>query len=470
MPEASCTAEVIWDLMRGLGVELTQPIAEALYVGLVTDTGKFMYENTGSRAHVMAAELIGAGIDVHAIYRRLYEGVPQGKLELLARGLSAVERFDGGLLTVTQLTREDYAVTGADESYSEGVVDHLRSVEGTAVAGLVRELLSDTRGDAPQGLAARDRRPRRRLARSRARSAAAGTGARPGFSTDLEFAELVAFLRAAARRAALTSTDDGVLLVDKPAGVTSHDVVAAERRQLGARREGRPRRHARPVRDRAAAGADRPRDARAALPDGAAEALRDGRAAGLDVDHRRRRGRDRARAHAGRAARAADRAGSASARRRTPRCGSAAGAPTRWRARARRSSCPSARSTCTRFELLWRDGERAAFAIECGSGTYVRSLIADLGDAYCLELRRTGIGPFDVADAGRFVAARTTRSASCPAVELAGEDARAAGHGVAVPPRRRAGDGGRRTVRLRRRRRPDRARRAARRTARSSPS
>ena len=144
VPQASCTAEVIWDLMSGLGVELTQPIAEALYVGLVTDTGKFMYENTGSSAHVMAADLIGAGIDVHAIYRRLYEGVPQGKLDLLARGLSAVERFDGGLLTLTQLTREDYAITGADESYSEGVVDHLRSVEGTAVAGLVRELLSDT--------------------------------------------------------------------------------------------------------------------------------------------------------------------------------------------------------------------------------------------------------------------------------------------------------------------------------------
>ena len=47
VPEASCTAEVIWDLMKDLGVELTRPIAEALYVGLVTDTGKFMYENTG---------------------------------------------------------------------------------------------------------------------------------------------------------------------------------------------------------------------------------------------------------------------------------------------------------------------------------------------------------------------------------------------------------------------------------------
>lgn len=53
----------------------------------------------------------------------------------------------------------------------------------------------------------------------------------------------------------------------------------------------------------------------------------------------------------------------------------------------------------TRFEQLWREGDRAGFAIDCSSGTYVRSLIADLGDAYCVELRRTKIGEFDVADA-----------------------------------------------------------------------
>ncbi len=52
-----------------------------------------------------------------------------------------------------------------------------------------------------------------------------------------------------------------------------------------------------------------------------------------------------------------------------------------------------------RFEALARDGDRAEFEIECSSGTYVRSLIADLGDAYCTELRRTGIGPFAVEEA-----------------------------------------------------------------------
>jgi bifunctional oligoribonuclease and PAP phosphatase NrnA len=191
---ASCTAEIVWDLMDGLSVPLSLDIAEALYVGLVTDTGRFMYENTGPRAHEMAGQLLSYGVDAHAIYRRLYEGVPQGKLELLARGLSHVERYDGGLLTVTHLTLEDYRSTGADESYSEGVVDHLRSVEGTAVAGLVRDLLTDEAPRRKVSLRATDDRVDvSRIARS-----LGGGGHRraAGFSTDLDFPELVEVLRA----------------------------------------------------------------------------------------------------------------------------------------------------------------------------------------------------------------------------------------------------------------------------------
>ena len=191
-PHASCTAEMVWDLMHALDVPITKAIGEALYVGLVTDTGRFMYENTGPRAHEMAAELLAAGIDAHAIYRQLYEGIPQGKLELLARGLSNVERFDGGLLTVTHLTRDDYHSAGADESYSEGVVDHLRSVAGTAVAGLVREQLAGEPARKVSLRATDDRIDVSRIAR-----ALGGGGHRraAGFSTDLEFDELVQVLR-----------------------------------------------------------------------------------------------------------------------------------------------------------------------------------------------------------------------------------------------------------------------------------
>jgi tRNA pseudouridine55 synthase len=88
----------------------------------------------------------------------------------------------------------------------------------------------------------------------------------------------------------------------------------------------------------------------------------------------------------------------------------------------------------SRFELLWREDDRAAFAIDCSSGTYVRSLIADLHDAYCLELRRTGIGPFEVADADpERIVPLDAALAFLPAVDLAGEDAKRAGHGVPVP-------------------------------------
>src|SRR3954466_12695809 len=71
--DASCTAEIVWGLAKELGAEITSQIADALYVALVTDTGRFSYENTTAEAHLMAAELIEAGVNPHRVYRRLYE-------------------------------------------------------------------------------------------------------------------------------------------------------------------------------------------------------------------------------------------------------------------------------------------------------------------------------------------------------------------------------------------------------------
>jgi phosphoesterase RecJ-like protein len=195
VPEASCTAEIVWDLMAELGVEPTITIAEALYVALVTDTGRFMYENTGARAHTMAAELIDAGVDVQEIYRRLYEGIPYGKLELLARALSNVERYDGGRLTLTHLGARDYAEAGAEDTYSEGVVDHLRAVEGTMVAALIRDLRGDDQaGMRKVSLRAADER----IDVSRIARACGGGGHRQaaGFTTSMPWDELIGFLRA----------------------------------------------------------------------------------------------------------------------------------------------------------------------------------------------------------------------------------------------------------------------------------
>jgi phosphoesterase RecJ-like protein len=190
---ASCTAEIVYGLMLELGVEPTTTIANALYVGLITDTGRFMYQNTGSAAHRMAAGLIEAGVDVHEIYRHVYEDVPYGKLLLLARALANVRRFDGGALTLTSLSEQDYADSGAEESYSEGVIDHLRAVDGTVVAGLVRARIGDASGARKVSLRASDER----VDVSRIARALGGGGHRQaaGFTTEMEWDELVAFLR-----------------------------------------------------------------------------------------------------------------------------------------------------------------------------------------------------------------------------------------------------------------------------------
>jgi phosphoesterase RecJ-like protein len=196
VPEASCTAEIVWDLMGELGVSPTLTVAEALYVGLITDTGRFMYENTGRRAHLMAADLIDAGVDVHDVYRRVYEDVPYGKLALLARGLANVERYDDGRLTLTALTATDFSDSDAEESYSEGVVDHLRAVQGTEVAALVRDRI----GDGVAGLRKVSLRSGNdRIDVSAIARAQGGGGHRQaaGFTTGLSHDELVAFLRGA---------------------------------------------------------------------------------------------------------------------------------------------------------------------------------------------------------------------------------------------------------------------------------
>jgi phosphoesterase RecJ-like protein len=191
---ASSTAEVVWDLMNGLDVTPTPAVAEALYVGLITDTGRFMYENTGPRAHLMAAALIEAGVDVQGVYRRLFEEMPFAKLALFAIALSRVRRHDGGELTLTWLDAEDFLRAEAESSYSEGIVDGLRAVQGTKVAALSRELTAlERRGERKVSLRATDDD----VDVSRIARAQGGGGHRraAGFTTTLDVGELTAFLR-----------------------------------------------------------------------------------------------------------------------------------------------------------------------------------------------------------------------------------------------------------------------------------
>ncbi len=238
----------------------------------------------------------------------------------------------------------------------------------------------------------------------------------------------------------MEASPDGVLLVDKPAGMTSHDVVARVRRTLGIKRVG----HSGTL-DPFATGlllilvgrATRAQRFFMALPktyvtvarlgatsttgDPEGEIVRTGRIPAEDQP-----------------------LPVGEIRQRPPAYSAIKVGGERLYEKARRGEeveAPERTVTVHRFEGLWRKDDRAAFEIECSSGTYVRSLIADLGDAFCLELRRTAIGPFSVEDAmpppedpaaARMVAL-SDALAFLPERRLEGEAARAAAHGRAVP-------------------------------------
>jgi bifunctional oligoribonuclease and PAP phosphatase NrnA len=137
--DASSTGEVLRDVIRELGVELTPELAEPLYIALVTDTGRFQYSNTTPKALRLAAELVDAGADVHAVFQQVYESVEFAKLKLLARALERARVLEGGRIVVSHLVRTDFAEVGAVEPYSEGIIDYLRAVEGCELAALIRE-------------------------------------------------------------------------------------------------------------------------------------------------------------------------------------------------------------------------------------------------------------------------------------------------------------------------------------------
>lgn len=224
-----------------------------------------------------------------------------------------------------------------------------------------------------------------------------------------------------------------MLLCDKPAGVTSHDVVAEVRRRLGRRTRvghagtldpfatgllvllvGRATRVQRflmglPKRYEAIARFG----ATSSTGDPEGEITATGRVPAGDLTLPVGRIRQRPPAHSavhvsGRRAYQLARAGEA-------------------------VELPEREITVYRFQELWRRGDRRAFEIECSSGTYVRSLIAALGDAYCEQLRRTRIGHLDVADADPLRPVELSHALSfLPAVRLDAERARRVSHGQQV--------------------------------------
>ncbi len=137
--KTSSTAEMIYDLWRQTGLPLPKEAAVCIYVGMLTDTGRWQYANTGAETLKKASLLLEAGVEPIEVYKRIYENNSVEWIKLLALGLGKAV-FDKELgLAYAFITQADLKATGAAMSETENLVERLRSVAGINVAMILKE-------------------------------------------------------------------------------------------------------------------------------------------------------------------------------------------------------------------------------------------------------------------------------------------------------------------------------------------
>jgi bifunctional oligoribonuclease and PAP phosphatase NrnA len=193
VPDASSTGEILRDVFALLGVELTPEIAEALYIAVVTDTGRFQYANTTPRALRLAAELVEAGANVHRVFQDVYENVAFAKIKLLARALEKARVVEGGRIIVSDLERSDFDAAGAEEPFAEGIIDFLRAVEGTELVALIRE--PPTQNGPTRRISLRTRAEGIDVSAIARKSGGGGHRQAAGFSSEASVDEITDFIR-----------------------------------------------------------------------------------------------------------------------------------------------------------------------------------------------------------------------------------------------------------------------------------
>ncbi len=134
---AAATAEILAGAFFDQGWPVDAVTAQALYVGIATDTGQFRFPSTSSRVFDLAGKLLGCGADPGAASLDLYEKESAGKIRLLQSFLNSLQVEFDGAACVGFLTDESYAASGATSEESEGLVDYARCIDGVNIGALI---------------------------------------------------------------------------------------------------------------------------------------------------------------------------------------------------------------------------------------------------------------------------------------------------------------------------------------------
>jgi phosphoesterase RecJ-like protein len=144
--DAPAVALIIWNLIGYLGVTPDADMATCCYTGLVTDTGRFQYQNTTAAAFEAASAMMAAGVDPSVVACSVYQNRSRASLTLEEHVLANMQFFNDGACAMSWLTRKDFDDAGAVKSDAEPLIDVLRSVRGVRVACILRQQDGNVRG------------------------------------------------------------------------------------------------------------------------------------------------------------------------------------------------------------------------------------------------------------------------------------------------------------------------------------
>ena len=137
---ASATGELIYYFLKEIEAEITEDIAQSLYVAIMTDTGSFRFSNSTSDAHYVTSELIKCGINNRIIYEYVYENNPPRKVHLFAKTLSTLDIVHNGMIASMELTQKMLKETKTTKEDAEGFVDYLNTIKGVKLSLLFYEV------------------------------------------------------------------------------------------------------------------------------------------------------------------------------------------------------------------------------------------------------------------------------------------------------------------------------------------
>ncbi len=137
---ASSTAEIIYTIIKALGVAIDFNIAVNIYTAILTDTGSFRYNSTTARAFTICEEMTHLGVVPASVAEKVYESHPKQRFLLLCSALGTLETYDQDRLAIMEVTEEMFRLTGGSKEQTDGFVEFLKEMRGVQVAVVARQV------------------------------------------------------------------------------------------------------------------------------------------------------------------------------------------------------------------------------------------------------------------------------------------------------------------------------------------